>query len=50
MQRRCQEVIDRCWALNDENPISFIHDVGLWLSNALPELVNDGGLGGILIA
>lgn len=47
MQRRCQEVIDRCWALNDENPISFIHDVGAGgLSNALPELVNDGGLGG----
>ena len=28
MQRRCQEVIDRCWALGDENPIAFIHDVG----------------------
>jgi phosphoribosylformylglycinamidine synthase len=47
MQRRCQEVIDRCWALGDANPISFIHDVGAGgLSNALPELVNDGGLGG----
>ncbi len=47
MQRRCQEVIDRCWALGDRNPIAFIHDVGAGgLSNALPELVNDGGRGG----
>jgi len=47
MQRRCQEVIDRCWALGPENPISFIHDVGAGgISNALPELVNDGGCGG----
>ena len=47
MQRRCQEVIDRCWALGAENPISFIHDVGAGgVSNALPELVNDGGRGG----
>jgi phosphoribosylformylglycinamidine synthase len=47
MQRRCQEVIDRCRALGDENPVSFIHDVGAGgLSNALPELVNDGGRGG----
>ena len=47
MQRRCQEVIDRCWALEKDNPISFIHDVGAGgLSNAFPELVSDGGLGG----
>ncbi|MEY4940168.1 MAG: hypothetical protein RIQ93_1903 [Verrucomicrobiota bacterium] len=47
MERRCQEVIDRCWALGTENPIAFIHDVGAGgLSNALPELVNDGGRGG----
>ncbi|MDR0902053.1 MAG: phosphoribosylformylglycinamidine synthase, partial [Opitutaceae bacterium] len=47
MQRRCQEVIDRCWALGDANPVSFIHDVGAGgVSNALPELVNDGGRGG----
>jgi phosphoribosylformylglycinamidine synthase len=47
MERRCQEVIDRCWALGDDNPITFIHDVGAGgVSNALPELVNDGGLGG----
>jgi len=47
MQRRCQEVIDRCWALGADNPIAFIHDVGAGgISNALPELVNDGGRGG----
>ncbi|MCU1719588.1 phosphoribosylformylglycinamidine synthase [Pseudomonas sp. 5P_3.1_Bac2] len=47
MERRCQEVIDRCWQLGDANPISFIHDVGAGgLSNAFPELVNDGGRGG----
>jgi phosphoribosylformylglycinamidine synthase len=47
MQRRCQEVIDRCWALGADNPIVFIHDVGAGgISNALPELVNDGGRGG----
>ena len=47
MERRCQEVIDRCWQLGDKNPISFIHDVGAGgLSNAFPELVNDGGRGG----
>ncbi|MDQ8204049.1 phosphoribosylformylglycinamidine synthase [Pelagicoccus sp. SDUM812003] len=48
MERRCQEVIDRCWALGAENPIAFIHDVGAGgLSNAMPELVNDAGKGGI---
>jgi len=47
MQRRCQEIIDRCWALGTENPISFIHDVGAGgMANALPELVNDAGRGG----
>ena len=47
MERRCQEVIDRCWALGGENPIAFIHDVGAGgLSNAMPELVNDAGKGG----
>ncbi len=47
LERRCQEVIDRCWALGAENPIAFIHDVGAGgLSNALPELVKDGGRGG----
>ncbi len=40
MQRRAQEVIDRCWALGDRNPIHLIHDVGAGgLSNAVPEAV-----------
>ncbi|NMP17699.1 phosphoribosylformylglycinamidine synthase [Thalassotalea sp. Y01] len=47
MERRCQEVIDRCWQMGDDNPILFIHDVGAGgLSNAFPELVSDGGRGG----
>jgi phosphoribosylformylglycinamidine synthase len=47
MQRRCQEVIDRCTALGNSNPILSIHDVGAGgLSNALPELVHDSRRGG----
>ncbi|MBL4914064.1 phosphoribosylformylglycinamidine synthase [Shewanella schlegeliana] len=47
MERRCQEVIDRCWQMGEANPIQFIHDVGAGgLSNAFPELVNDGERGG----
>jgi len=47
IERRCQEVIDQCWQQGDSNPIAFIHDVGAGgLSNALPELVKDGGTGG----
>ena len=47
MERRCQEVIDQCWAQGKSNPIKFIHDVGAGgLSNALPELVKDGERGG----
>ncbi len=47
MQRRCQEVIDRCCALGAASPIEFIHDVGAGgLSNAFPELVKDGETGG----
>ena len=47
MERRCQEVIDSCWALGEVNPIEFIHDIGAGgLSNAVPELVHDGGRGG----
>ncbi len=47
MERRCQEVIDRCWERGEGNPILFIHDVGAGgLSNALPELVHDGNMGG----
>jgi phosphoribosylformylglycinamidine synthase len=46
MQRRCQEVIDRCIALGDRNPILSVHDVGAGgLSNALPELVADARRG-----
>jgi phosphoribosylformylglycinamidine synthase len=46
MQRRAQEVIDRCWQLGNENPILSIHDVGAGgMSNALPELVHGGGRG-----
>ena len=46
MERRCQEVIDRCWQLGSDNPILSIHDVGAGgISNALPELVNDAGMG-----
>jgi phosphoribosylformylglycinamidine synthase len=38
MQRRAQEVIDRCWQLGEANPILSIHDVGAGgLSNAVPE-------------
>jgi phosphoribosylformylglycinamidine synthase len=47
MERRAQEVIDRCWQHGNNNPIAFIHDVGAGgLSNAFPELVKDGGCGG----
>ena len=46
MQRRAQEVIDRCWQMGDKNPILSIHDVGAGgMSNALPELVHGGGRG-----
>jgi phosphoribosylformylglycinamidine synthase len=49
MQRRCQEVIDACWSLGAGNPVLSIHDVGAGgLSNALPELLNDGGCGAVL--
>ncbi|MHB8667789.1 MAG: phosphoribosylformylglycinamidine synthase [Burkholderiales bacterium] len=46
IQRRAQEVIDRCWQLGDANPILSIHDVGAGgLSNALPELAHGAGRG-----
>ncbi len=49
MQRRCQEVIDQCWALGADSPILSIHDVGAGgLSNAVPEILNDAGRGGRL--
>lgn len=48
LERRAQEVIDRCWQQGDNNPIVAIHDVGAGgLSNAFPELVNDAGRGAI---
>ncbi len=47
MQRRAQEVIDRCWAEGEDNPILLIHDVGAGgLSNAVPEAVHHSGRGG----
>lgn len=46
MQRRCQEVIDRCWYRENESPIRSIHDVGAGgLSNAIPEILDDASLG-----
>ncbi len=49
IQRRAQEVIDRCVALGDANPILSIHDVGAGgLSNAMPELVHGAGRGASL--
>ncbi len=46
MQRRCQEVLDRCIALGSASPVLSMHDVGAGgLSNALPELINDAGMG-----
>ncbi|MCI0546990.1 MAG: AIR synthase-related protein, partial [Candidatus Rokubacteria bacterium] len=47
MQRRCQQVLDTCWALGEANPILAIHDVGAGgLSNAVPELLDQAGRGG----
>ena len=49
MERRCHEVIDRCVALGDDNPVLSIHDVGAGgLSNAIPELLHDCGVGGVI--
>ena len=47
LERRCQEVVDYCWSLGDQNPILSIHDVGAGgISNALPELVHADDRGG----
>ncbi|MEQ1440214.1 phosphoribosylformylglycinamidine synthase [Fontimonas sp. SYSU GA230001] len=47
LERRCQEVVDACWALGETNPILSIHDVGAGgISNALPELVHADDRGG----
>jgi phosphoribosylformylglycinamidine synthase len=49
MQRRAQEVIDRCWAQGEANPILLIHDVGAGgLSNAVPEAVAHSGRGAVV--
>jgi phosphoribosylformylglycinamidine synthase len=49
LQRRCQEVIERCMALGANNPIVSVHDVGAGgLSNAIPELLNDSSVGGTI--
>src|SRR3546814_10345906 len=46
IERRGQEVIDRCWQPGEHNPLIAIHDVGAGgLSKASPELVNDAGRG-----
>ena len=46
IQRRAQEVIDRCWQLGPDNPILSIHDVGAGgISNALPEIVHGADRG-----
>ncbi len=47
IERRAQMVIDACWAAGENNPILMIHDVGAGgLSNAIPEILHDGGRGG----
>jgi phosphoribosylformylglycinamidine synthase len=49
IERRAQEVIDRCWAMGENNPIVSIHDVGAGgLSNAIPEIIDDANRGGII--
>ncbi len=49
MQRRAQEVIDRCWEQGEANPILLIHDVGAGgLSNAVPEAVAHSGRGAVI--
>ncbi|MBS0194267.1 MAG: phosphoribosylformylglycinamidine synthase [Proteobacteria bacterium] len=49
LERRCQEVIDRCIGLGEHNPIRCIHDVGAGgLSNAIPELLHDSHVGGVI--
>jgi phosphoribosylformylglycinamidine synthase len=48
IQRRAQEVIDRCWQMGADNPILSVHDVGAGgVSNALPELAHSGGVGAV---
>jgi phosphoribosylformylglycinamidine synthase len=48
IQRRAQEVINHCWALDGMNPVLAIHDVGAGgISNAFPELVDGAGRGAV---
>ncbi len=49
IERRAQEVIDRCWAMGEDNPILLIHDVGAGgLSNAVPEAVDHSKHGAMI--
>ena len=49
IERRAQEVIDRCVSLGNNNPILLIHDIGAGgLSNAIPEAVDHSGHGAVL--
>ncbi|HEX4916574.1 MAG TPA: phosphoribosylformylglycinamidine synthase, partial [Limnobacter sp.] len=46
MERRAQEVLDRCWTMGENNPILSIHDVGAGgISNAFPELADASNRG-----
>lgn len=46
MQRRAQQVLDACWAMNGDNPIRTVHDVGAGgIANAVAELAHAAGLG-----
>ncbi|TDR28866.1 phosphoribosylformylglycinamidine synthase [Hydromonas duriensis] len=48
IQRRAQEVIDRCWQRGLDNPILSIHDVGAGgISNAFPEIVHGSARGAV---
>ena len=45
IQRRAQEVINRCWQMGADNPILSIHDVGAGgIANAIPELLDGHGM------
>ncbi|MEM7466616.1 MAG: phosphoribosylformylglycinamidine synthase, partial [Pseudomonadota bacterium] len=49
MERRCQEVINACWSMGEQNPVVSIHDVGAGgLSNAVPEILHDSNRGGTI--
>ncbi len=50
MERRCQEVIDTCWRMEDRKPnrVLYMTSGAGGISNAMPELVNDHELGAVL--